>query len=150
MPNISGARLRPPTLALLAAIALVVAGHGTLSGQQDAEGDEPELRLRATPRVAFAPTEILILGELRGGRDDYEQLYCASVEWDWDDGTRSESIPDCDPYESGVSEIRRRYSMRHAFRRGGVYKVRLNLKKRDVVVSSARTTVEIQGGRPFR
>ena len=100
-PVISHTRLPPRALAVLAAIALLVAGHGTLSGHQGAEDDEPELHLRATPRVAFAPAEILVLGELRGGSDDHEQLYCASVEWDWDDGTRSESIPDCDPYEPG-------------------------------------------------
>ncbi len=82
---------------------------------------------------------------MRGGSDDHEELYCASIEWDWADDTRSESIPDCDPYEPGVSEIRRRYSMRHTFQQGGIYEVRLNLKKGDDVVSSARTRVEIRG-----
>ena len=134
---------------LLVVVGLFLAGRGPVWGQE-AEDGEPELRLRATPRVAFAPAQILVVAELRGGSDHHEPLYCASVEWDWDDGTRSESIPDCDPYEPGVSEIRRRFSMRHAFQRGGMYEVRFSLKQRDDVISSARTTVQVRGGRPFR
>ena len=110
------------------------------------ESEEPELRLRATPRIAFPQAEILFIAELRGGPDDHEPLYCASVEWDWDDGTRSERIPDCDPYEPGTSEIRRRFSQRHTFQSGGSYEIRFNLKKRDEVVASARTSIEIRGG----
>jgi hypothetical protein len=133
---------------LFGAVCLLIASHGSLLGQEE-EDDEPELRLRASPRVAFAPAEVLVLAELRGGPDDYEPLYCASVEWIWDDGTQSESTPDCNPYEPGVSEIRRRFSMRHRFSRGGKYEVRLNLKRRDEVVASERTTIEVRGGRPF-
>ena len=135
-------------VSLLAAICLLPAGHGTLLGQEEEDG-EPELRLRASPQVAFAPASVLVLAELRGGSDHHEPLYCTSVEWDWDDGTRSESTPDCNPYEPGVSEIRRRFSMRHVFRQGGKYEIRLNLKRRDEVISSARTTIEVRGGRPF-
>lgn len=141
-------RYRWGVVSLLGAACLLLAGHGSLLGQEEEDG-EPELRLQASPRVAFAPAEILVLAELRGGPDDYEPLYCASVEWEWDDGTRSESTPDCDPYEPGVSEIRRRYSMRHRFSVGGSYEVRLNLKQRDDVVASERTTIEVRGGRPF-
>jgi len=110
--------------------------------------EKPELRLRASPRVGFAPAEILFIGELRGGSDHHEPLYCATVEWDWDDGTHSERTPDCDPFETGTTEISRRFSQRHTFRNGGKYEVRLNLKRRDVVVSSNRTTIEISGGFP--
>ena len=112
--------------------------------------EKPELRLRTGTRFAFAPAEVLFVAELRDGPDDYEEFYCASVEWVWDDDTRSETIPDCDPYEAGNSEIRRRFSMRHTFQRAGRYEIRLNLKQRDDVVASARTTVEIRGGRGFR
>ena len=117
------------------------------SGVGRAEDDKPELSLRASPRVAFAPVEVLFVAELRGGADDYEELYCVSIEWDWDDDTRSESTPDCDPYEPGTSKIRRRYSTRHRFDYGGRYEVRVNLKRRDETVASARTTVELRGGR---
>ena len=109
--------------------------------------DDAELRLRATPRVAFAPASILFIGEIRGGADDNEDLYCASIEWDWDDDTTSATIPDCDPYEPGISEIRRRFSVRHNFDYGGRYQVRLHLKQDDDIIMSARTRVEVRGYR---
>ena len=111
------------------------------------QDDEARLRLRATPRVAFAPASVLFVGELRGGPDDNEELYCASVEWDWGDDTISASTPDCDPFEPGVSRVRRRFSVRHNYEYGGRYEVRLHLKQRDDIVMSARTRVEVRGYR---
>ena len=111
------------------------------------EEEEPELTLRARRNLGFAPVEIGFPGLLRGGADDNERFYCLSAEWDWDDGTRSESIFDCDPYEPGVSEIRRRFSRRHSYDIGGRYEIRLILKKRDEVIATARTAVRVQGGR---
>ena len=111
-----------------------------------AQDDRPELTLRARPQVAFAPAEISFTGVLRGGSDDYEDFYCVSAEWDWDDGTKSESIFDCEPYEPGVSEIRRRFSRRHTYDVGGRYEVRLTLKRRDEVIELVRISIVIQGG----
>ena len=140
-----GSRLAALLLAGAALAAL--GGHGgALLAQSDGEG-RPELSLRASPRVGFAPADILFVAELRGGADDWEEFYCASVEWDWDDDTRSESTPDCDPYEAGTSRIRRRFSMRHSFEYGGRYEVRFRLLRRDEPVASARTVVELRGGR---
>ena len=149
-------------LPLLAAVAVFWAGttpdsstvYATPSVESglvgdDEDGEAPKLSLRASPRIGFAPAEILFIAELRGGDDDYQEYYCASLEWDWDDDTRSQSTPDCDPYEPGVSEVRRRFSMRHSFDRGGSYDVRLFLKQRDDTVVSARTKVELRGSRPF-
>ena len=131
-------------------LAFLLATVGPSSHQRNENGD-PELRLRATPRVGFPPAAILFIAEIQGGPDDNEELYCASVEWDWDDDTRSERIPDCDPFEPGTSEIRRRFSQRHTFQQGGQYEVRFNLKKRGDVVLSARTTVQVRGNnRGFR
>jgi len=112
-----------------------------------AADDRPELSLRARPKLAFAPVEIMFTGLIRGGKDDNEDFYCVSAEWDWDDGTKSESIFDCEPYEAGSSEIRRRFSRRHSYAVGGDYEVRLTLKRRDDVVDSARVNVVIRGGR---
>ena len=119
-----------------------------LPAATDAQDDRPELTLRARPQVAFAPAEISFTGVLRGGSDDYEDFYCVSAEWDWGDGTKSESIFDCDPYEPGVSEIRRRFSRRHSFDVGGRYEVHLALKRRNDVVQLVRTSIVIQGGFP--
>ena len=124
--------------ALVLAVMLLPAATG-------AQNDRPELTLRARPQVAIAPVEVSFTGLLRGGPDDYEDFYCVSAEWDWDDGTRSESIFDCDPYEPGVSEIRRRFTRRHSYELGGRYDVRLNLKRRDDVVQAERVQIVIQG-----
>jgi len=126
----------------LAAVGVVVIAAGTALSSEEPE--EPKLRLRASPKVAFAGKEVLFIAELRDGDDDYRELYCVTVEWDWDDGTRSESTPDCDPYEPGVSKIRRRYSTRHAFRDGGQHRVRLYLKQRDDIVASVTQSIEVR------
>ena len=117
-----------------------------LTGSASNQDNRPELTLRARPNTAFAPVEIVFTGRIRGGDDNNEEFYCLSAEWDWGDGTTSESIFDCDPYEPSSSEIRRRFSRRHSYRTGGRYEIRLNLKRRDDVVESARTSVVIQGG----
>ena len=127
---------------LAAALVLAVLRLPAATAAQD---DRPELTLRARPELAFVPAEISFIGLLRGGPDDHEDFYCLSAEWDWDDGTRSESIFDCEPYEPGVSEIRRRFSRRHSYNRGGRYEVRLTLKRRDDVVETARQTIVIHG-----
>ncbi len=131
---------------LLTCLAVVVSIGGGTPFAQD-QDDDPELRLRATPRVAFAGADILFVAELRGGPDDNEELYCATIEWDWGDDTISESTPDCAPFEAGVSEIRRRFSVRHTFDYPGRFEVRLNLKRQDDVVLSGRTRIEVRGQR---
>ena len=138
--------LLPALAAVLAAGASGHPVHGVVRVELAQDG-EARLRLRANPRVAFAPTSILFVGELRGGPDDNEELYCASVEWDWGDDTISATTPDCDPFEPGVSRIRRRFSVRHSYDYGGRYEVRLHLKQRDDIVISARTRVEVRGYR---
>ena len=138
---------RRPLLPLLAALVCAAAVQSGSVGGAQGGGDRPSLSLRASPRVAFVPAEILFVAQLRGGDDDYEDFYCVTIEWDWDDDTRSESTPDCEPYEPGTSRIRRRYSTRHRFDYGGRYQVRINLKKRGDTVASARTAVELRGGR---
>ena len=126
-----------------AAATAVLLGGGTSAAQD--EDERPELRIRATPRVGFAPASILFVAELRGGADDYEEFYCLTTEWEWGDDTFSENTPDCDPYEPGVSEIRRRLSVRHLFNYPGSFTVRLRLKRQDDVVVAASTRVQVRG-----
>lgn len=137
------AAVRSPAASVGIALLTVFLPH---QAKPLAQEDRPELRLRASPNLAFAGTEVVFTGLLRGGADDYEEFYCVSAEWDWDDGTRSESILDCDPYEPGSSEIRRRFSRRHSFDSGGRYEVRLNLKRGNDIVESARTNVSVRIG----
>jgi hypothetical protein len=105
----------------------------------------PRLALRAQPSVGVSPSRVTLTAELVGGANDYQELYCPTAEWDWGDGTRSESSTDCDPYQAGKSEIRRRFVTQHIFR-VGEYRVTFRLKRRDKVVASAATEVRVTAG----
>ena len=107
----------------------------------------PKLTVRSSPMMAFAPAMITLTAELKDGDDDHSEYYCAAVEWDWDDGTRSESSDDCDPYEAGKSEIKRRYSIQHKYNIPGLYNVQVRLKQRDKTVAAARTRITVRSGR---
>jgi hypothetical protein len=149
MDRSSAWRRRALLAAFIGVLSLVLAAGQVADGYAAGQGpdDDPRLRLRATPRVAFAGQSFLFVGQIRGGPDDNEELYCATIEWDWGDDTYSESTPDCDPFEPGRSEIRRRFSTRHTFDYAGRYEVRLNLKRRDDILISARTRIEVRGNR---
>ena len=128
---------------------VLLTGFATTAAQDG--DDDAQLRLRATPNVAFAPASILFVGQIRGGPDDNEELYCPTVEWEWDDDTISSQTVDCDPFEPGVTEIQRRFSVRHTFDYAGQYDVRLHLKQGDDVVITSRVRVEVRGNnRRFR
>ena len=100
------------------------------AGQRAAQDNKkPSVALRATPPVGFAPLKVRVAAELRGGADDYEDFYCATVEWEWADGTTSGTSEDCNPHEPGKSTIQRRFSAEHTFRQGGEYDVVFRLKQ---------------------
>ena len=84
--------------------------------------------------------------ELREGNDDYADFYCATIEWEWGDGTYSENTSDCNPYEAGKSTIQRRFSAEHIFRQGGVYRIVFRLKQKTRSVGSAITNVQVRSG----
>ncbi|MEX2273503.1 MAG: hypothetical protein WD690_18690 [Vicinamibacterales bacterium] len=128
--------------AVLAIAASLVALGGAVGAQEKPK--RPKVTLRASPPMAFAPATFTLTAELRDGDNDYEEFYCASVEWDWADGTRSEASDDCEPFEAGKSEIRRRYAIQHKYNIDGVYDVQFRLKQRDKVVASARTKVTVR------
>ena len=131
-------------------LALCVAGLPAAALQRDKSKDDdagrPKIRLRAQPQLAMAPARITLTAELQGGADDFEEYYCAGVEWEWGDDTTSESTTDCEPYEAGKSTIKRRYTVQHQFRRPGSYKVFFHLKNRDRILGSGTTTVQVQPG----
>jgi len=133
-------------VATLVACLAATAAHaqGDKAGKpQDAR---PKLTMRAAPSVGIAPTRVVFNAELLGGADDFEEYYCASVEWDWGDDTTSEMTSDCEPYEAGKSSIRRRYTNAHVFQRSGSYKVSIRLKRGDRQVASASVNIQIRPG----
>ncbi len=124
---------------------------GTVSGVRGAAQDDnkkakPSLTLKATPVVAFSPARMVVTAELRGGADDYQEFYCATVEWEWGDDTRSQAGADCEPYEAGKSTIRRRFTMEHVFQSSGDYRVEFRLKQKNKVVARASTEVKVRPG----
>jgi hypothetical protein len=114
---------------------------------RDSKDDDrrPKLSLKANPTVSISPARVVLTAELTGGANDYEELYCATVDWDWGDGTESESTTDCEPYETGKSEIKRRFTVQHVFR-AGVHKVAFRLKRNDKTVAGATVTLQVQPG----
>lgn len=144
--------LRPPfgrrrAWLVIAGLLLVVASPVAATSEQD-NGKKPSLTLRVRPQIAIAPARIVVTADLRDGRDDDQDLYCASVEWEWGDGTRSTSASDCDPYEAGKSQIRRRYVAEKTLREPGRHQVRLFLKQGNRIVLSGSVFVEVRSGLP--
>jgi len=124
-------------VAVLSFAGLALAGDG-------GKPKRPQLDLRATPRMAMSPVEILVVGQLKGG-SDLEEFYCPGLEWDWGDGTHSSHESDCAPFEAGMS-LERFFSARHAYQAPGAYSVRLTLRRasRTVAVGSIAVTVHGQ------
>ena len=112
---------------------------------KDADSRRPTLKLKAQPTISMAPSRVVLTAELVGGANDYEEYYCPTVEWDWGDGTHSESTLDCQPFEPGKSEIKRRFTVEHVFRTGA-YKVMFRLKRRDKPIVAATVSIQVRPG----
>jgi hypothetical protein len=115
-------------------------------GQEARPAKKPSLTLKASQMMGFTPAKIRFVAEVKGGPDDYEDLYCPSVEWDWGDDTTSESSVDCEPYQTGKSQITRRFTIEHVFNSPGQFRVRIRLKKKTRVVLTADVVVDITSG----
>ena len=141
-------RYRIGASALALALCVPVVGRAQKDGKDNAgkDGDKrPRLTLKAQPIISMSPSKVTLRAELVGGANDYEEFYCPTIEWDWDDGTQSESTSDCEPYQAGKSEIKRRFSVEHVFRAGS-YHIAVRLKRREKAVASATTTIQVQAG----
>jgi hypothetical protein len=140
---------RPVLRAAAVSLALLSMSAGARAHQKPDEREpdrRPRLTLRAQPPVGVTPARIVFTAELAGGANDFEEYYCPTITWEWGDDTRSESTLDCEPYEAGKSEIRRRFTVEHTFRRAGGHKVMFRLKRRDKLVATATVTVHVQPG----
>jgi len=132
-------------LAAATAIVVVAAQKNDKSAPKDDDSKRPKLLLKAQPAVSMSPARVVLTAELTGGTNDFEDFYCATTEWDWGDGTQSESTSDCAPYETGKSEIKRRFTVEHVFRAGN-YRVQFRLKRRDKTVASAGVNIQVRPG----
>ena len=126
--------------------AILFAQNSDRQSSKEVEARRPKVALRAQPPVAVAPARIVLTAELQGGSDDFEEYYCPTIEWEWGDDTSSESTADCEPYEAGKSQIKRRYTIQHVFRREGPYKIYFHMKRKEKILGSAAATVQVQPG----
>lgn len=132
---------------IVATLATGTASSGPADAGQRASGDKkPSVALKVTPPLGFAPMKVRATVDLKGGSNDYADYYCASVEWDWADGTVSSSNEDCEPYEAGKSTIQRRFTAEHTFRQGGEYDIAFRLKQKNRVVALSKTLVRVRSG----
>ena len=140
-----------PLQAIAFSSALVLLASTVPSAQAEKEDPKkepkrPSLALKATPGTGMVPARISATAEFKGGDDDFQEYYCPSIEWNWGDGTVSEASNDCEPYEAGVSQIRRRYSQSHTYKRPGAFRIVFRLKNRDRILTSQTTMVRLLGG----
>ena len=137
---------------VLSAASLLAIGS-VLVAQSDSkpktEPKRPQVSLKATPASGMVPVRVVGMAELKGGDDDFEEYYCPTIEWNWDDGTVSESSNDCEPYEAGKSVIKRKYTVTHPYKQGGHYRITFKLKQKQKVVGGANTVVQLLGGGPY-
>ncbi len=125
------------------ACTIMLAGINPAAAEQQ---KKPSINIRANPAAGFSPLRVVLTAEIKGGSDDFREFYCPTIEWDWGDDTRAESTADCEPYEEGKSEIRRRYTISRIFPTSGNFKVAFRLKQKDKVVGSSTTTVQVRPG----
>ena len=142
----SSVRLRGALVAFASAAALAAASAADTAAGGVADNKKASVSLKATPPVGFSPARVVVTAEIKGGPNDAEELYCPSVEWIWGDETRSESRTDCEPYEAGRSEIKRRYTLDHTYQTAGNYRVEFYLKQKRKRVLGGRTSVTIRPG----
>lgn len=114
--------------------------------EQKREPKRPSIALKATPTTGMVPVRVSATAEFKGGDDDFQDYYCPTIEWNWGDGTVSERSNDCEPYEAGVSQIQRRYTQSHNYKRAGAFRIVFRLKHRDRVLTSQTTLVRLLGG----
>src|SRR5687767_3315465 len=125
--------------------ALIIPANALRASAQGGN-KKPSLSLKATPAMSFAPSRVIVVAEVKGGPDDFEDFYCPTVEWEWGDLTTSTVEADCDPYSPGKSAIKRRYTVEHRFKNPGGFKIVLRLKKGSKVIASANTQVQVRAG----
>ena len=133
-------------LSLLAVLVIALATGNASGAQRSGDDKKPSLSLKATPPVGFSPLRVRLVVDVRGGSDNYEEFYCPTIEWDWGDGTVSGNSEDCDPYQSGKSTIKRRYSIGHVFRQPGTFQVFFRLKQRDRVIAASSSNIQVRPG----
>lgn len=111
---------------------------------------KPQVELKATPQFALlgigpraSATVRFRLSVKDAGNEDY---YCPRVEWEWEDGTRSEEESDCPVFaEAGKQDHQRSWTRSHVFWEPGSPVIKVRLYKSDRLVKTIDVKVEIGG-----
>ncbi len=128
------------------ALSLVLTLAVAVPGAEAEKEKKPKISVKASPSMGVSPARVVASADITGGPNDYEEFYCPSIEWDWGDDTKSTSSVDCEPYEAGKSEIKRRFSADHTYRMAGNFRIQFRLKKKDKSIAAASTSVQIRPG----
>lgn len=128
---------------LVAGLILVLAAAAS-TGADGGKLRKPRLDLRATPRMAFSPVNVLLTAELVGG-DEVEDYYCPAQEWSWGDGAKSVRESDCPPFQPG-NEFVRHFSAEHGYRHAGEYEITVTLRRANKALAVATARVNVRPG----
>jgi hypothetical protein len=153
LPSIRGARsgrswARQFAVAIAAGLVLI----GQVGRAQNDDKDDKNkkkgatLVLKATPTIAFSPAHVIVAAELKGWTSDTDEFYCPTLEWDWGDGTKSESTNDCPPFEAGKSTVDHRWSASHTFQSADSYRVELRLRRGTKTIVGGNVSVQVKPG----
>jgi hypothetical protein len=147
------------------AVAAFALPPAVLAHSAAVQNKKPSIKVKANPTIGMPPFRVVVTAEVTGGSNDFEEFYCPSVEWDWGDGTTSTSTADCDPYEAGKSEIKRRYVQEHTYQSTGIgrttysspdasdmsgnqqpvqLRIRFVLKQKNKTVGAGQTTIQVR------
>jgi len=138
--HVRAVRRAVPAILCASALAISLQASG-----QDKKPAKPSVTVKVSPIVGFSPARMVLTADLKGGEES-EELYCATVEWEWGDDTRSEAKTDCDPFEAGKSEIKRHFTIDHTYNVAGEYRVEFRLKQKNKVVARGSTDVKVRPG----
>ena len=132
---------------LCSGLAVLPTAAASSKDNKPPKDNKPTIAIKSAPAMGFAPFRVVLTVDVKGGPDDYEQYYCATAEWDMGDGNKAEQAVDCDPYEAGKSQIKRRYIREQVFDTPGEFRVVFKLKQKNKVVGTGVTTVRVGGMR---
>lgn len=136
-----------PSAVAAVVLAMAVGGTAAVARADDMlKPKKPSVSVKASPSVSFSPARVVFVADLKGGSDDFEEFYCADVEWEWGDGTQSEKSIDCEPYEAGKSKIQRHFTTEHRYETAGEYRVVFRLRRQDKIVGAGTTVVRVRPG----
>jgi hypothetical protein len=119
---------------------------GQKAGGKTPDPKRPKITLKARPQVGIAPMKTVLTVDLEGGSDDFEEFYCPTVVWEWGDGGISEATNDCEPYQAGKSQIKRRYTVEHVYKRSGLIRVYFSLRHHEKEVAAVGVNITVQPG----